>query len=129
MPTATIVIGVLLTLLGPIGYFASGAASLTAFIPTAFGVALLLLGLLARNARMRKYMMHVAILVALLGLIGSVRGITGLVTLLGGGEVPRPAAAVSQSVMALLCLILIGLGIHSFLAARRNRTPQTGPSA
>jgi hypothetical protein len=57
----------------------------------------------------------------LLGLIGSARGIPAFVSLLGGGEVERPAAAVAQAIMALACAVFIALGVKSFRDARKAR--------
>ena len=47
MSPTTIVFGMLLTLLGLVGYFLTGASSPTALIPAIFGVLLLVLGFLA----------------------------------------------------------------------------------
>jgi hypothetical protein len=44
-----------------------------------------------------------------------------LVTLLSGGEVARPKAAVSQSITAAVCAAFVALCVNSFLAARRRR--------
>ena len=41
--------------------------------------------------------------------------------MLSGGEVQRPAAAVSQSIMAMLMGIFVGLCVRSFIEARRAR--------
>ena len=80
----------------------------------------MVLGRLAEPPERRKLMMHVALTVALLGLVGSARGVPKALTVLGGGEVERPTAALTQAVMALLCLFLIVAGVRSFIAARRN---------
>lgn len=121
MPAVTSVIGIMLTLLGLIGYFATNRVSVTALIPAFFGVVLIGMGLLAMKEGMRKHAMHVAVALALLGFIGSVPGLLKLPTLLANGEVARPAAVVSQSIMAALCIILVILGVRSFIAARRQR--------
>ena len=122
MPAATLGLGVLLILLGLVAFFASGQESVTALIPTFFGLPLLILGLLARAREgWRKHAMHAAAAIALLGLLGTITGIPKLLTLLGGGEVARPTAAVVQSVMALLCAIFVVLAVRSFIAARRAR--------
>jgi hypothetical protein len=59
--------------------------------------------------------------VAILGLAGTARGLMQLPTLLGGGEVARPAAVYSQSITAVALLVLLVMGIRSFIAARRSR--------
>jgi hypothetical protein len=116
----TIGIGVALILLGLIGYFATGAVSVTALIPAFFGIVLALLGWLARDDKRRKLVMHIAVVVGLLGFAGSVSGIPKLIRMLGGAEIARPAAAISQSVMAALTGVFIVLCVKSFIDARRN---------
>ena len=119
MPSTAIIFGALLILTGIVGYvhgMMNGNASLTAMIPAAFGLVLALLGLAAQSMEsMRKHLMHVAVILALIGfLVPAVR----LVTKFNG----MSAAAVSQLVMALLCLIFVVLAVRSFIAARRERT-------
>ncbi len=120
MASTTIALGVALIILGLAGYFLTGAASYTALIPAAFGVVIGLLGLVARDESKRKHAVHAAVVVALLGFLGSARGIMQL----GGvfdGTAARPAAVVSQTVMALLTLGYIVMAVRSFMAARRSR--------
>jgi hypothetical protein len=66
--------------------------------------------------------MHVAVVLALLGFLGSVRGVGGAIALASGEEVARPAAAVVQALMAVLCAIFLALAIKSFFDARRGRS-------
>jgi hypothetical protein len=117
----TIVFGVLLILLGLGGWFGSGGASITALIPAAFGIVLVILGFVARNDKARKNAMHIAVIVGLLAFLGSARGLLQLPTVISGGEVARPAAVIAQSVMAILMAIFVGLCVKSFIDARRNR--------
>ena len=121
MAQTTRFFGLALIALGIVGYVATDAVSITALIPAFFGVVLVILGWLARNERHRKHAMHVAAIVGLLGLLGAVRGLSGLFAMLSGGEVQRPAAAVSQSIMAILMGIFVGLCVRSFIEARRTR--------
>lgn len=121
MASTALAFGIALLLLGVIGYVATGADSPTALIPAAFGVLLALLGIWARNPAKRKTAMHLAAGVGLLGFLGAARGLAGLLALLSGEEVGRPAAVVSQSMMAGLCLIFVALCVRSFVTARRNR--------
>jgi len=120
VPATTIALGAALTLLGLGGYFLTGATSLTALIPAAFGVLLVLTGVLARDDRWRMHAMHAAVLIALLGFLGSARGLLGLGKLLDGTAV-RPAAIVSQTIMALLTLAYIVVAVRSFVQARKAR--------
>jgi uncharacterized membrane protein (UPF0136 family) len=103
MPSATIALGVALIILGLAGYFLTGAASLTALIPVAFGLVIALSGLIARDERKRKHAMHAAVLVALLGFLGSIRGLLQIGDVFDG-TAARPAAIVAQTIMAVLTL-------------------------
>ena len=109
MSKLTIGYGVALTALGIGGYFATGQQSKTALIPAAFGVAAVGLGALA-GGRFRTAALIGAAVVAVGGLAGSARGLTKLPALLRGEPLERPAAVVSQSLMAgLSALYLAGL--------------------
>jgi hypothetical protein len=121
MPVLTVIVGIALTALGIVAYELSGAASLTALIPSAFGVIFVVLGILARNERRLKLTMHLAVGLALLGFLASVQGWMALPALLSGEEVARPAAVISRSIMALALLVLLVAGVRSFIAARRAR--------
>ncbi len=122
MANTSITVGVLLIVLGLWGYFGTGTTSLTALIPAVFGILLVISGVIARNPAKRKMGMHIAVVVGLLGFLGSVRGLTKIGTLLAGGDVARPAAVISQSIMAVLTGIFTILCVRSFIAARRART-------
>ena len=121
MAQTTRFFGLALIALGIIGYIATDAVSVTALIPAFFGIVLMILGWVARNERYRKHAMHVAAVVGVVGFVGAAPGLVGLLTLLSGGEVQRPAAAVSQSIMAILMAIFVGLCVRSFVDARRAR--------
>ncbi|HET7697604.1 MAG TPA: hypothetical protein VFK57_17955 [Vicinamibacterales bacterium] len=120
MPSLTIALGAVLVVLGLGGYLLTGAASLTALIPAAFGAVLALAGAIARDERRRKHAMHAAVLVALLGFLGSFRGLLQIGALLDG-TAARPAAVVSQAIMALLTLVYLVIAIRSFVNARMRR--------
>jgi hypothetical protein len=121
MPVLAIVYAVLLIVLGIGGYVLTGAASVTALIPAFLGGAVLIAGLTALNDRYRKHAMHAAALLALIGLAGTAPGLAKLFSLIAGGELERPEAVISQSIMALLSLAFFGLCLKSFLDARRAR--------
>ena len=115
MASTTIVFGILLTLLGLIGY-AMTLTSMTALIPSLFGLLLVILGLLARSESIRKHAMHAAAAVALVGCIGA------LIPLLRTSSGVRPAIAVfSQVAMVVLTAVFVALCVRSFRAARRAR--------
>ena len=120
MASTTVGLGVALIILGLAGYFRTGAASVTALIPAAFGIVIVVAGLIGRDERRRKHAIHVAVVVALLGLLGSVRGLLQIGDVFAG-TAARPAAVVSQAVMAVLTLGYVILAVRSFIAARRSR--------
>jgi hypothetical protein len=64
--------------------------------------------------------MHIAAAVGLLGFLGAARGLTRIGAVLAGEPVERPAAIIAQSIMAVLCLVFVGLCVRSFINARRN---------
>ena len=120
MPSTTLALGAALIVLGLGGYVLTGAVSLTALIPAAFGVLFVLAGVLARNDRTRMHAMHAAVVIALLGFLGSFRGLLGLGKVFDGTAV-RPAAIVAQTIMALLTLGYIVIAVRSFIQARKAR--------
>ncbi|MGI9035635.1 MAG: hypothetical protein ACR2GD_06310 [Pyrinomonadaceae bacterium] len=142
MPSASIVSGVLLILLGIFGYVFSlidNHASLTALIPAAFGLLLVIFGWLAKSKEnLRKHLMHAAVLVALVGfVIPAARVLSNLISVLSmtspaltssesagigatGGKIIS-LAILSQIIMALICLVFVILSVKSFVDARRNR--------
>jgi len=103
------------------GFFLTGATHYTALIPAAFGLLFILTGWLALKPQYLKHAMHAAATLALLGVGGCIRGVMQLPALWSGEPVARPAAVVSQSVMAVICLVFMGLAIASFVQARRQR--------
>jgi len=123
MARSTIAFGAALVALGLISYLGTAAVSVTALIPTLFGAVLLMLGWLALNERYRRQAIYAAEAIALVGLFGAAPGLVGLIDMISGAEVQRPAAVLSQSVMALLMAVFIGLCLRSFIAARRARIP------
>ena len=111
--------------LGISGYFGTGQASPTALIPSFFGVAMLILGLLALRDRLRKHAIYSIAALSLLGFLGTARGVANHFVMLGGGDVERPAAVPFQAAMAVLCAVLIGLSIRFFVKARRPGAQQS----
>jgi hypothetical protein len=128
MAPLAIVFGALLTLLGPVLYFLSDPAkqSPTAFIPSGFGVALIILGVLARNDKFRMHAMHVA---ALLGLIGL--GVPAFMVgrALVGGAAFEPVKHGGQLTMAVLCGIFVALCVKSFIDVRKARKQKEAEAA
>jgi hypothetical protein len=119
MPTYAIWFGRILVLIGIIGYgygMFSGNASLTALIPAAFGLVLMLLGhLAAAKEDIRKHVMHAAVLIGLVGFL-----IPAWRLFSRAGDLTLSAAVVSQAAMSIACLAFVILAVQSFIAARRS---------
>jgi lysylphosphatidylglycerol synthetase-like protein (DUF2156 family) len=106
-------------MVGAVGFYvATGAESLTALIPAAFGLVLAVCGLAARSRRSTKIAMHIAALAALAGVIGGARifstwsGATG-------------AQRAEHLLLIGLCLILLAAHVRSFIIARRTACSET----
>jgi uncharacterized membrane protein len=111
-----------LLLLGLGAYFGTGAQSVTALIPAFLGIPVLLCGLVALKTGRPKMPAHIALVFALLGVVGGAMGLPHLPALLSGGEVARPTATLTQSLLFILSVAYLILGIRSFIQARRLRT-------
>lgn len=117
--------GVLLIILGLIGYFQPATfgevgpegTSPTALIPAGVGAVLLLCGLIVEfRPATRKHVMHVAALVGFVGAIG------GVMPLQRSGMDFSKASAVSGLLMILLCATFVVLCVRSFVLARIARS-------
>jgi len=117
MPSTTRTLGIVLIVLGLIGYFGTGRVSVTALIPAFFGAVFVILALVARSDAARKHAMHAAVAIALLGLLGT---LVRLIPALGAGQLTRPAV-LAQLVMSILLAGYVALGVKSFKDARRAR--------
>ena len=119
MPNLAIGSGVVLILIGIAGYIygmMNDRASITALIPAFIGIVLALLGVISgMKENLRKHLMHVAVVVALLGFIATAGRLGSRL-----GELTLSAAVVSQALTALVCLVFMIFAIRSFAAARRN---------
>ena len=60
MARVTVALAILLILLGLVGYFGTGRTSCTALIPAMFGLAFLILGVVAIKDELRRHAIHVA---------------------------------------------------------------------
>jgi hypothetical protein len=117
MPSTTRTLGIVLIVLGLIGYFGTGRVSVTALIPAFFGAVFVILALMARSDAARKHAMHAAVAIALCGLLGT---LVRLIPALAAGQLTRPAV-LAQLVMSILLAGYVALGVKSFKDARRAR--------
>jgi hypothetical protein len=132
MPKITVGLGVILFLLGIVGYILVDGASKTALIPSFFGVVFIILGGLAvANLNLRKHLMHGAAGLALLGLLGTIKALPQGIYLISVGpvHVDNPIAVAAQSIMALLCGGFLYLCVQSFRAARRKQNAEAKASS
>jgi hypothetical protein len=114
LANTTIGFGIVLIVLGVGGYFGTDRVSPTALIPAAFGLLLVIFGALARDEKRRKMAMHIAVTVGLLAFLGDV------ITMLSRGLIEKPAALISQSIMAVFMAVYVGMCVKSFIDARRK---------
>ena len=121
MAVYSIIFGILLITVGGWGYYGAEFEhrSPTAWIPAGIGLALVLLGLLALKANLRKHAMHLAAVVGVLGLAGGIYRLVVKVARDGNLEGRAPLAT---GLMALICAVFVGMCVNSFIAARRART-------
>ena len=123
MARITLIFAVLLVALGLIGYVGTGSQHMTALIPTWFGVALALFGLLAMSpieAR-RKLFMHINVTIGLLGFLGGAsEAVRGYLHAKSAGVDVDEIALASKLTMTALLLIYVILCVRSFIAARRS---------
>ena len=116
MPFVAIIEGGFLVLFGIVAYIYSGQASITALIPSIFGLGILFPGYVAYNSPdMAKHAMHVTAVLALLGVLGSLDSILGLLD----GE--YSLANISKGVLLIICGEYLYFCILSFRAARIKR--------
>ena len=123
MAKVTLVFAVLLIVLGLIGYFGTGALHPTALIPTWFGVALGVFGMLAISPSelRRKLFMHINVTIGLLGFLGAgIRAVQEFAHASSTGKAIDPIAVGAQVAMAVLLLVYVILCVRSFIAARRS---------
>ena len=123
MAKVTLVFAALLIALGLAGFLGTGSQHPTALIPTWFGVALAVFGLLAMSPSegRRKLFMHINVTIGLLGVLGAgARAMQSYIHASSSGLAPDKIALASQVTMAGLCLVYMILCINSFITARRS---------
>ena len=154
MAKITIVFAILLILLGFVGFYGTPAKksesnsanttlsqksdaensttkekqkrSATAFIPSGFGLLMLVCGVIALKESLRKHAMHGAVLIGLIGfLAGAGRGTMSLGKVVSGDpSMTEPRAIWTLAcvwMMAIICAVFVALCVRSFVKARQNR--------
>ena len=119
MAKVTLLFAALLILLGLVGFIGTGSEHPTALIPTWFGLAMGIGGLLAmdKRERKRKLYMHVNVTIGLAGFLGSVAEI--LRSSATSKDLDTIALAAKMT-MAWLLFIYVVLCVRSFIVARRS---------
>jgi uncharacterized membrane protein HdeD (DUF308 family) len=122
MAWLTIICGAILVVDGVVGYVQQDAAkaSPTALIPAAFGGVLIVCGILAFKDKLRKHVMHLAVIVGLMGAVGCIVNL-GRVFSKPEPFDPTTPAAISNEVMILVCVLFVALCVKSFIDARKAR--------
>lgn len=147
MPRISVFFGVILIALGILGYMqqakpspADGSVvesndgdsaesavntekkrSLTAFIPSVFGVLIGVSGIIALNPDLRKHAMHAAVIFGLLGaVLGFGKGMMDLIKLFKGDPV-NVTSMTFVWMMVLLCAAFVFLCIRSFIESKKRR--------
>lgn len=124
MAKVTILFAVLLIALGLTGFIYTGSVHPTALIPTWFGLAMGVFGVLAMSPSesRRKLFMHINVTIGLLGFLGAVgSALHEYGNARSQGIDVNPIALGSQLTMAVLLLIYVNMCIKSFIEARRAR--------
>ena len=120
MASITLLFALAYILLGLGGFVLTGSTHKTALIPCAFGILFVLFGLLAFKDKLRKHVMHAAVLIALLAFLGTARALSHLPELFNG-TAEKPASIITQSLNAGFSILYIILAVRSFIQARRAR--------
>lgn len=123
MAKTTICLGVVLILLGILGFDSTGSHAPTALIPSIFGLILSVLGLFALtdDAKKRMLYMHIAVTIGLLGFLGTAKSIIDYIQMVRGRQFPHPVAVEEKAAMAAVLLFFVLFCVRSFVAARRAR--------
>ena len=118
MSSLAIIFGILLNIVGFVGFFATGSTHYTALIPCVLGILLIISGLIARNEKFRQHAMHVAVLVGLLGFVATASAFAKIPHLFAAIADPKAPAIIAKSATAFLCLLFFILCVRSFVKAR-----------
>lgn len=117
--SVTVALGAILTVVALAFYFPT--MQKTALIPAAFGLPILICGVLAYKENLRMHTVHTALAFATLGVLAFI----GMLARIVFGATPAMLALVESAILGFLCLVYIVLGIQSFRQARQQRQAET----
>ena len=131
MAKVTILFGLLLIVLGVVGYVGTGWKAPTALIPLYTGIVFTILGFLARRGSQKKrmLMMHIAVTLGALSFLATAKGIWDFIEMRRGHLMARPIAVEDKAVMAMMMLIYVLLCVRSFIKARRQMAEPVATSS
>lgn len=113
IPGLTIAFGVVLLVIGVACAAVTRFAAPTALIPAGIGLFEVIVGLLARDPARSKSTTIAAIVIAVIGAGGSMRGLKSWLAILRGEDVALPLAAFEQFALFALSLIyVIWIAVH-----------------
>ena len=119
MESIAIIYGIFLIIWGIAVSFISGSNSLTSFIPSIFGLPILLFSILSvKFPNRKKLFMHIVVTFGLIVFIGGLDFLRGLIK---GTSFTNMWADTSKLMMLITGLIFTYLCIKSFIFARKNR--------
>ena len=119
MESVSIIYGIFLIIWGVAVSFISGSNSLTSFIPSIFGLPILLFSFLTvKLPSKKKLFMHIVVSFGLIVFIGGLDFSRGL---LKGTSFNNMWADISKIMMLITGLIFIFLCVKSFIFARKNK--------
>ncbi|APX97904.1 hypothetical protein [Natronorubrum daqingense] len=118
--TATLgaIVGAVLVVLGIGAYVLTDFASVTALIPTFFGVLIAALGAIGRDESRERGALYGIGALAVLGAVGSARAVPDIIALVSGESVDSVVATVSQGAMIVFCLVLV-VGVGRYVLETR----------
>jgi len=119
MESVSIIYGIFLIIWGVAVSFISGSNSLTSFIPTIFGLPILLFSFLTvKFPSKKKIFMHIVVSLGIIVFIGGLDFSRGL---LKGTSFNNMWADISKIMMLITGLIFIFLCVKSFIFTRKNK--------
>ena len=119
MESVSIIYGIFLIIWGVAVSFISGSNSLTSFIPSMFGLPILLFSILSvKFSNKKKLFMHIVVTFGLIVFIGGLDFSRGLIK---GTSFNNMWADTSKLMMLTTGLIFTYLCVKSFIFARKNR--------